>query len=345
VSFMRVCRLCTVDTLDHQESECVCIEAVEQSVQCDESEVLESSVVRFQYRSQFEAEYNQRGTRRRGWRPPRQRHEVRARARYTEEHYHRKKKQKPNVSALHHQITLSMHLIDHPLPVPIKIGRLVLGLVRAAVADGERGAAMRVRVGGEPGCKLAQYHEVKGSSEISISSRLDRRLKGNEGRVEEVGNKADAAERLTKSQPRAEARNVAMKRTQAKDANSSPSSPLSPPSLNHPLPLSKPPASLRSSPLSPFVQQQRFPRSKTAKIAPHPSIPIYQTPALLCEGEERVEPFGRWAGALECVARARGNWRGLAPDGAPGCGCSSCTLPCAGGNVFSPCAPGTIGCA
>jgi hypothetical protein len=39
------------------------------------------------------------------------------------------------------------HLINRSLPVPIKIRRLLLGLVRAAVADGERGNA--VRVGGE----------------------------------------------------------------------------------------------------------------------------------------------------------------------------------------------------
>jgi hypothetical protein len=36
------------------------------------------------------------------------------------------------------------HLINRPLPVSIKIRRLVLGLVRAALADGERGDAARV---------------------------------------------------------------------------------------------------------------------------------------------------------------------------------------------------------
>jgi hypothetical protein len=42
------------------------------------------------------------------------------------------------------QITLETHLINRPLPVPIQVGRLVLRLVRAAVADGERGDAVRI---------------------------------------------------------------------------------------------------------------------------------------------------------------------------------------------------------
>jgi hypothetical protein len=34
--------------------------------------------------------------------------------------------------------------MNRPFPISIKIGRLVLGLVRAAVADGERGDTVRV---------------------------------------------------------------------------------------------------------------------------------------------------------------------------------------------------------
>jgi hypothetical protein len=42
------------------------------------------------------------------------------------------------------QITLKTHLINGPLPVSVKGRRLVLRLVRAAVADGERGDAVGV---------------------------------------------------------------------------------------------------------------------------------------------------------------------------------------------------------
>jgi hypothetical protein len=36
------------------------------------------------------------------------------------------------------------HLINRHLPIAIEVGRLVLGLVRAAVANGERGDPVRV---------------------------------------------------------------------------------------------------------------------------------------------------------------------------------------------------------
>ncbi|KAJ7911728.1 hypothetical protein B0H13DRAFT_1875563 [Mycena leptocephala] len=176
--------------------------------------------------------------------------------------------------------------------VSIKVRRLVLGLVRAAVADGERGDAMRVGRGSELGSALAQ----------GMGRRWVRK-----------------GEKTGKAKPKADG-----------GGNTD----LDPP--------------------------------KRRKIAPH-----HQTPALLCEGEERVQPFWRWAGRLERAAcapawRVRGweerravrcasasgsspgemeselgdEWEGepgpsigggLPPGGTPGCGCSSCALPCEAG--------------
>ncbi|KAJ7799530.1 hypothetical protein B0H13DRAFT_2502454 [Mycena leptocephala] len=180
------------------------------------------------------------------------------------------------VPAIQTQITLlETHFIDRRLPVPIQIGRLVLRLVSGAVADGERGDAVRVRVGGELGSKF----------DVCISSR---------GKEAEKGMYPQA-------------KGAAVKRTQSQRATH--------PLLNHLHPLPKPaPPSPAIRPPSALLHllcsaTASSTRQNGAKSRHTPAYPSTRHPRSFAKAKNASNPRGGGRDVLS-VYHARGGGEG-----------------------------------